>query len=72
VSEIDEAVLPAGTPWRCPYCGESYQFQTHPACLQKALRERDEARGWARRYRVVVMEEHWESLGTEEPEWLKV
>lgn len=45
---FESPVLPEGAPWRCPYCGESYQFQTHPDCLKKALQERDEAREAAR------------------------
>ena len=34
--------------WLCPYCGDSYQFSTHPGCLRKALRERDAARALLR------------------------
>jgi len=41
---FEAPVLPEGAPWRCPMCGESYQFVNHPECMQKALRERDEAR----------------------------
>ncbi len=41
-------VLPEGAPWRCPYCGESYRFLTHPSCLAKAIRERDEAQAAAK------------------------
>ena len=44
---FEPPVLPEGAPWRCPYCGESYQFQTHPGCLKKALEERDAARAVA-------------------------
>lgn len=29
--------------WRCPMCGDSYQFSSHPFCMRKALRERDRA-----------------------------
>lgn len=46
-----EPVLAAeDDPWRCDYCGESYQFQTHPGCLTKALTELGKARGVAREY----------------------
>lgn len=40
--------------WRCPMCGDSYQFTTHPCCLRKALKERNEARAllWKCRERI--------------------
>jgi ABC-type ATPase with predicted acetyltransferase domain len=50
-------------PWRCDYCGESYRFQTHPACLKKALAQRDAAlvdlKGALQRLRLINFQTDW-------------
>jgi hypothetical protein len=64
-------LLPEGAPYRCPFCGESYQFTTHPHCLKKALLERNEARAVARRLYHLGTWSRVQHVFHEEYPWLK-